>query len=106
MRSFLAFPIGAACLLLASVTYAGPQDYPRLGMYGGAYGGNYPLTIGSPDGPLNLVAIDAESRYHELIIEPMHITPYRPDIIQALRQRNPSIKLYAYLVGAYVGPIS
>jgi hypothetical protein len=106
MRSSLALSIGAACVLLASVSHAGPQDYPRLSMYGGAYGGNYPLTIGSPDGPLNLVAIDAESRYHELIIEPMHITPYRPDIIAALRQRNPSIKLYAYLVGAFVGPMT
>ena len=103
LRSFAGI-VGAT--LLASSALAGPADYPRLGLYGGAYGGNFPLTIGDPMGPLNLPAIDAESRYHELIIEPMHITPYRPDLLAAIRQRNPSIKLYAYLVGAYVGPMT
>jgi hypothetical protein len=82
------------------------QDHPRLGLYGGVYNANYPLTTGGESGPLNDAALDAEARYHDLVLQPSNITPYRPDIPAALRQRRPNIQLYAYVLGEYIWQVA
>jgi hypothetical protein len=92
------------CALSAAPALAEP--HPRLALYGGVHNANFPLTVGNESGPLNDAALDAEARYHDLILQPSNITPYRPDILAALRQRRPDIQLYAYILGHYIWQVS
>lgn len=92
------------CLFYSAPVRAEP--HPRLALYGGVHNANFPLTIGGESGPLNDAALDAEARYHDLILQPSNITPYRPDILAALRQRRPDINLYAYILGHYIWNVS
>ncbi|HYM81326.1 MAG TPA: putative glycoside hydrolase [Candidatus Limnocylindria bacterium] len=93
--------VAGICLLAAPIR-AEAQGYPRLALYGSVHGGIYPLTIGGEFGPLDPVALDTQARYNALVIQPNLITPYRPDVIAGLRQRNPDIRLHAYVLGHYI----
>lgn len=92
------------CLVCAAPARA--AVHPRLALYGGVHNANFPLTVGNESGPLNDAALDAEARYHDLILQPSNITPYRPDILAALRQRRPDVQLYAYILGHYIWQVS
>jgi len=96
MKRFHAILVASALLATAGPALA--QVYPRLGLYGVVHGENYPLTVGSFDGPLNDAVIDSVARYHQLVIDPALITPYRPDILAAIRQRRSDIQLLAYVI--------
>jgi hypothetical protein len=102
----------AALCTLGLVSMAAPvrgQDYPRLALHGRLYGNGFPLILGGTiQGPLNGPALDAYARYHELTIPASPISEYRPDIAQELRNRNPNIRLIAYVIGESIweGPDS
>ena len=71
--------------------------YPRLAFYGSIRGNGYPFI--EPDGSLSLPAIDAVSRFDEIILDINPIWPYRPDVLQAIRARNPNARMLGYVVG-------
>ncbi len=90
----------AACAVLLSGTpdvSVAAQGYPRLGLYGSIMGDGYPFLL--PNGSLDTTAIAQVARYDEVILDVNPITPYRPDILAALRARNPDIRLLAYVLG-------
>ena len=71
--------------------------YPRLGLYGSIMGDGYPYLL--PNGSLDTTTIAQVARYDEVILDINPITPYRPDVLAALRARNPNIRLLAYVLG-------
>src|SRR5882672_707521 len=92
----------AAVLLTALVasgihpTPAAAQSYPRLGLYGSVLGGGYPYV--HPDFTLDTLEIARAARYNEVVLDVYPISPYRPDIVQAMKARNPSMIVLAYLL--------
>jgi hypothetical protein len=102
----------AACTFGLAASLCAPahaQDYPRLALHGRIYGNGFPLILGgtiqgAPNGP----ELDAYARYDELTIPASPISEYRPDIAQELRDRNPDIRLIAYVIGESIweGPSS
>ena len=93
---FAAAAIVAFALLAASIP-AAAQPFPRLGLYGSVTGSGAPFV--KLDGTLDPVALDQVARYHEVILDVNPLTPYRPDVIAALRQRHPGIHILAYVLG-------
>jgi hypothetical protein len=86
--------------VLGMACWAAParaQDYPRLGIYGNMNGNGYP--IWDLNGTVDNAVLDKLGSYHEVVMSTSPITPYRPDVTAALRQRRPSIKLLAYVLG-------
>lgn len=88
---------------LAALACAGPlvapvaaQPYPRLGLYGSVLGGGYPYT--KPDFTLDTLQIRRAARYQQIVLDVYPISPYRPDIVQAMRAVNPNAKFLAYLL--------
>jgi len=73
--------------------------YPRLGLYGSIHGNGYPFYNAPADSNLDPAVLDAVARYDVVILDVNPITPYRPDILAALRARHPGIQLLAYVVG-------
>lgn len=104
--------MAALCTLGLAASLCAPaqaQNYPRLALHGRLYGNGFPLILGGTiQGPLNGPAMDAYARYHELTIPASPVSEYRHDIAQELRNRNPQIKLIAYVIGQAVweGPDS
>ncbi|HET7225292.1 MAG TPA: carbohydrate binding domain-containing protein [Candidatus Eisenbacteria bacterium] len=89
-------PALAALALLA----AGParaQNYPRLGLYGSIMGDGTPYLDAT--GALNTTTLDQVARYDEVILDASPITDYHPEIVSALRARNPNIRVLAYVLG-------
>ena len=95
MRAALAVALVCACAL--NVATAAAQGYPRLGLYGSMTGNGYPLWDSA--GTVNQAAIDAISRFDEVIFDASPITPYRPDVAAMIRARHPGISLLAYVTG-------
>jgi hypothetical protein len=95
-------PSTAAVLLAALLALglvparAAAQVYPRLGLYGSVLGGGYPYVL--PDFTLDTLEIGRAARYHEVVLDVYPISPYRPDIVQAMRARNPSLIVLAYVL--------
>ena len=86
-----------AALLAAGVSDpAAAQPYPRLGLYGSVLGGGYPYTL--PDGSLDTLEIGRAARYHQVVLDVYPISPYRPDIVQAMRARNPDLQVLGYVL--------
>ncbi|MEO5987486.1 MAG: putative glycoside hydrolase [Candidatus Eisenbacteria bacterium] len=87
-----------ATLLSGTLSVSGAaQGYPRLGLYGSIMGDGYPYVLAN--GSLDTTAIAQVARYDEVILDVNPITPYRPDVLAALRARNPDIRLLAYVLG-------
>ena len=86
----------ALLLALATTAHAAPTGYPRMGLYGSI------LSTGVPylhaDGSLDTLEIGRAARFSEVILDVYPISPYRPDILQAFRARNPKLTLLAYLL--------
>ncbi|HEY2955765.1 MAG TPA: carbohydrate binding domain-containing protein [Candidatus Eisenbacteria bacterium] len=93
----LVFAATLISALAAPATEARAQVYPRLGLYGVIDGDGYPFW--DANGVLQDTTLDAVARYHEVILDASPITPYRPDVLAALRARHPGIKLYAFVTG-------
>src|SRR5580765_1497090 len=95
-------PSTAAVLLAALLALglvparADAQAFPRLGLYGSVLGGGYPYVL--PDFTLDTLEIGRAARYHEVVLDVYPISPYRPDIVQAMRARNPSLIVLAYVL--------
>jgi hypothetical protein len=103
VRVLLAAALSAclACGLAPATAVA--QPFPRLGLYGNVVGGGYPFV--KPDFTLDTLEIGRVARFHQVILDVYPISPYRPDIVQALRARNPQIKLLAYLLVNHIWPV-
>ena len=96
----LRIPALVAGMLLAFTGAAAAANYPRLGLYGGIEGLGLPYILGGAidfSGPLNLAMCDSVARFDEVILDVSPITEYRPDVITALRARNPDITMLAYV---------
>ena len=92
-------PVAALAVLLVSAVFtpaAEAQPFPRLGLYGSVVGGGYPYT--HPDGSLDTVEIRRAARYGEVVLDAYPISPYRPDIVQAMRALNPDMQVLAYVL--------
>jgi hypothetical protein len=91
----------AAYLLagLAAATHPSPaaaEGFPRLGLYGSVVGGGYPYV--RPDFSLDTLEIGRVARYGQVVLDAFPISPYRPDIVQALKARNPELQVLAYVL--------
>ena len=84
--------------LLPPVVHA--QNYPRIAYYGALKRSGSPVM--DDDGNLIDSVANAMARYPEVIIDMDPITPYRPQFLTSMRQRNPSVKLLAYVTGHYI----
>ncbi len=79
------------------VSAGGELNYPRLGLYDSVRAGGWPLL--NDDGTLNASTLDQTAKYQLVTIDATPLTDLRPDVIGQLRQRNPAIKLLAYVLG-------
>lgn len=92
----LAAALAALALAAPLAGRAEAQPYPRLGLYGSVLGGGYPYT--KPDFTLDSLEIYRAARYHQIVLDVYPISPYRPDIVQAMRALHPQAKFLAYLL--------
>ncbi len=75
---------------------AAAPRYPRLGLYGSVLGGGAPYV--KADGTLDTLEIGRAARYSEVVLDVYPISPYRPDIVQAMKARNPALTVLAYVL--------
>lgn len=96
----------AALVLLAlGVLIAAPvraQDFPRLGLYWSIHRDGRPLL--DANGNLDPVVAAQVARYHQIVVDVDPLSPYRPDVLQQLRQMRPGIKLMGYVTGHFIWP--
>ena len=94
-------PLRGVLLVVLLALCAGPARadlvYPRLGLYGSVRGGGTPFVDST--GALVPSALDQVARYDEVVLEVSPITEYRPDVLAALRARNPNLKALAFVLG-------
>lgn len=64
-----------------------------------SYTCNNPAQVPGPSTPLNGTALDYYAKFSQIISSPTPLSDGRPDIIPALRSRNPNISIFAYVVG-------
>jgi hypothetical protein len=95
-RTFLATACAVATALGLAAGVARAQPFPRLGLYGQILGNGHPYVL--PDQSLDTLEIARTARYNEVVLDVNPITPYRPDIIQAIRARNPNCRVLAYVL--------
>jgi len=86
----------ALLLALAAPAHAVPRGYPRMGLYGSILTGGFPYT--HPDGSLDTLEIGRVARFSSVVLDCYPISPYRPDIAQAIHARNPNLTLLGYLL--------
>lgn len=102
------FPLAAvllACLASGfSPSPAAAQRYPRLGLYGSVRGGGYPY-VKESDHTLDTLEIGRAARYHQVVLDAFPLTPYRPDIVQAMRARNPALQILGYVLAEDIWPV-
>ncbi len=60
---------------------------------------NNPSQVAAANTPLNAAELDMIARYPMGVFAPTPLSDGRPDIIPALRARNPNMKIFAYVVG-------
>ncbi len=96
LRVVLAVALAAIALAGLLSRPASAQPFPRLGLYGSVLGGGYPYT--KPDFTLDTLEIGRAARYQQIVLDVYPISPYRPDIVQAMRARNPRARFLAYLL--------
>lgn len=69
--------------------------YPRLGLYETVYPDGYPLLDAT--GAVDTAVVGQMARFHEIALDPSPISDHRPDLMAALRARNPGISVLAYV---------
>jgi Hypothetical glycosyl hydrolase family 15/Carbohydrate binding domain len=93
-------------LTLATLWVASPRAavaaraFPRMALYGSVVGGGYPYTIN--DGPLDTLEIARAARFGDVVLDVYPINPYRPDIVAAIRARNPRARLFGYVLATHI----
>jgi len=94
----------AASLLVAvpSAAAPAPAPFPRVGLYGSVLLGGFPYT--HPDGTLDTLEIGRAARFTEITLDVYPISPYRPDIVAAMRARNPKLIALAYVLAEDIWP--
>jgi hypothetical protein len=98
---FLVTGLAIAAALGALAGIAGAQiRYPRLGVPGAIHGNGVPYLDSL--GALNTSVIDVAARFDQIVIDASPITEYDPQILAALRARNPDLKAIAYVVGGNI----
>ena len=95
-RSVRNTALGMCFAALLATGEAAAQPFPRVGLYGQMQGGGYPFV--KPDLTLDTLEIGRVARFTEVAIDVFPISPYRPDVLQALRARNPSIRIIGYVL--------
>src|SRR5215471_885933 len=96
-RSTPVFLLAAALLATgAPPVSAAPAPFPRVGLYGNVLLGGSPYVKG--DGTLDTLEIGRASRFAEVALDVYPISPYRPDIVAAMRARNPNLVVLAYVL--------
>jgi hypothetical protein len=93
---FHAFAVAALLCAAAGAVHA-QVNYPRPCMPGQIHGDGRPYL--NADGTLNVPVIDAVSRYEQALLDVSPVTEYHPEILAAIRVRNPGIKMLAYATG-------
>jgi hypothetical protein len=94
-RSTLVLLVAAALLATAAPPLAAaPAPFPRVGLYGSVLLGGSPYV--KTDGTLDTLEIGHAARFTELSLDVYPISPYRPDIVAAMRARNPNLVVLAY----------
>jgi len=86
--------LAAALASGLTVGEAPAQPYPRPSLYGQVSGNGAPFV--RADGSLDTLEIGRVARFPVVALDVFAITPYRPEVLAALRARNPSIRLIAY----------
>ncbi len=87
----------AVCLVAnLAAGEAAAQPFPRVGLYGNVLGGGYPYV--KPDLTLDTLEIGRVARFSEVVLDAFSISPYRPDIVLALKARNPALKVLGYVL--------
>src|SRR5580765_2888832 len=97
--------LAGAALLLGGATGAHAQVlYPRPCMPGQIHGDGTPYL--NANGTLNVPVVDAVSRFEQALVDVSPITEYHPEILAAIRVRNPAIKLLAYATAENIWDVS
>ncbi len=100
--SLIAVLVACASVGLPAVP-ASAQPFPRLGLYGSVVGSGFPFV--KADLTLDTLEIGRVARFHEVVLDVFPISPYRPEIVQALRARNPDLRVLAYVLAEDIWPI-
>ena len=95
-RSTRAAVLAALLATAAGSSAAAPAAYPRMSLYGSVLGGGYPYT--RADGSLDTLEIGRAARFTEVALDVYPISPYRPDIVAAMRARNPDLIVLGYVL--------
>lgn len=80
--------------------FAVDSSPPRVGLYGSILGDWRPFVL--PDGSLDTIAIARIARFHEVVLDAYPLTPYRPDLVAALRRRHPDLVVYGYVLADHI----
>jgi len=96
----LSLIVSLAWSTLHADSSAADSSPPRVGLYGSILGDWRPFVL--PDGSLDTSAIARVARFHEVVLDAYPLTPYRPDIVAALRQRNPNLVVYGYVLADHI----
>jgi hypothetical protein len=86
--------LAAALATALAAGAAAAQPYPRPALYGQISGNGAPFF--RADGSLDTLEVGRVARFPVVALDVFAITPYRPELLAALRARNPSIRLLAY----------
>jgi hypothetical protein len=87
-----------AALALVPVTPSKAQVvYPRLGLYETVYPDGYPLLDSA--GAVDTLVVAQVARFHAIALDPSPISDHRPELMAAIRARNPGIRVLAYVPG-------
>ncbi len=86
--------------VVAPRTASAARAFPRMALYGSVVGGGFPYTIN--DGPLDTLEIARAARFGDVVLDVYPINPYRPDIVAAIRARNPQARLFGYVLATHI----
>jgi len=101
-RPTRALLLAALLVTAAATSAAAPAPYPRVGLYGTVLLGGFPFV--QPNGALDTLEIGRASRFTEIALDVYPISPYRPDIVAAMRARNPKLIVLAYVLAEGIWP--
>ena len=101
-RPTRALLLAALLATAAASSAAAPAPYPRVGLYGTVLLGGFPFV--QPNGALDTLEIGRASRFAEIALDVYPISPYRPDIVAAMRARNPKLIVLAYVLAEGIWP--
>jgi hypothetical protein len=93
----LALALAASVVCVATPAAHAQVAYPRPCLSGQIHGDGTPYL--NTNGTLNVPVIDAMSRFELAILDVSPVTEYHPEILTAIRVRNPNIRMLAYATG-------